>query len=207
MLWRGGSCPTPAARHSPRRLRAGASITPAVCNSLSRAARAPCRSRVTPLPRFSRRRKRGPTPVLWSERRRRVGRGDHSSLPRETAISQLAGRAIVEAVVCRLTDRDEIPGAPLPAREVLDRVDMMHGRRQLAAAVARGIAAIEFIAPQHRIAQAQPALTLVVHEKTKSAKTSQRRSWRSCHPAITSAAKQKRQTIYRLHGQIIWRWL
>lgn len=25
--------------------------------------------------------------------------------------------------------------------------------------------------------------------------------------AITSAAKQKRQTIYRLHGQIIWRWL
>ena len=160
-----------------------------------------------PLPRFSRRRKECPTPVLWSERRRRVGRGDHSPLPRETSIGQLAGRAIVEAVVRRLTDRDEIPFAPLPAREVLDRVDMMHGRRQLAATVARGIAAVEFIAPQHRIAKGQPVFAFVVQAKKKSARTSQRRSWRLCHPAITSAAKQKRQTIYRSHGQIIWRWL
>lgn len=37
-----------ARRLRPRCIPAGASITPAVCNSLSRAARAPCRSRVTP---------------------------------------------------------------------------------------------------------------------------------------------------------------
>lgn len=160
-----------------------------------------------PLPRFSRRRKEWPTPVLCSERRRRVLGGDHSPLPREPALGQLAGHAIVKAVVRRLADRNEIPCAPLPTWEVLDWVDMMHGRCQLSAAVARSVAAVILVAPQHCIAQMQPALALVVHGKTKSAQTSQRRPWRSCHPAITSAAKQKRQTIYRLRGRIIWRWL
>ena len=145
--------------------------------------------------------------VLLLKRRRRIGRGHHSTLPREAAIGQLAGRAIVKRVVRLLTDGDQIPFAPLPAGEVVHRVDVVDSGCELVASVPAGLAAAEFVAAQDCVAQVRPAFALVVHGKNKSAMTSRRRSWRSCHPAITSAAKQKRQTIYRHHGQIIWRWL
>ena len=164
------------------------------------------RSRLNPLPRFSRRRKECPTPVPLSERRRRVGRGGHSPLPREAAIGQLAGHAVVEAVVRCLTHSDQIPAAPLPAGEIFHRVDVVGNGGQLVPAEPCGLSASVLVTPEHRVAQVQPAFAFVIHGQTKSAMTSRRRSWRSCHPAITSGAKQKRQTILRFHGQIIWRW-
>ena len=93
------------------------------------------RSRLTPLPRFSRRRKECPTPVPLSERRRRVSRGGHPPLPGETALGQLSGHAIVKAVVRVSTHRDEIPAAEAPAREILDWVDVVCNGRRLAPAV------------------------------------------------------------------------
>ena len=202
-------------RHSSGRFRAPASFAPASRNSTTRASRARLALRLNPLRRFSRRRKRRPHPVLLLKRRRRIGRGDHSPLPRETSLGQFAGRPIVEAVVRSLADSDQIPAAPLPAWEILNRVDMVHCRRGFVAAIAASLAALGAVAPQDCISQAQPSFALVVRlgsppfhpaaQIKQSAMTSRRRSWRSCHPAITSAAKQKRQTIYRSHGQIIWR--
>ena len=116
-----------------------------------------------PLRRFSRRRKNRPTPVHLLERRRRIGRGDHSPLPREAALGQFSGRPIVEAVVRRLADGNQIPAAPLPAWEVVHRIDMVDSGRRLVAAVAAGFTALVAIASQNRIPQMQPAFVLVVH--------------------------------------------
>ena len=88
-----------------------------------------------PLPRFSRRRKECPTPVPLSERRRRVSRGGYPPLPGETALGQLSGRAVVKAVVRVNADCDQVPAAPLPAGEVVNRVDVMGNGRRLAPAV------------------------------------------------------------------------
>ena len=93
------------------------------------------RSRLNPLPRFSRRRKERPTPVLLSERRRGRSRGGYSPLPGETALGQLSGRAVVKAVVRVSAHRDEIPTAETPAREILDWVDVVGNGRRLAPAV------------------------------------------------------------------------
>lgn len=93
------------------------------------------RSRLNPLLRFSRRRKECPTPVLPSERRRRVSRGGYPPLPGETALGQLSGHAVVKAVVRVSTHRDEIPAAEAPAREILDWVDVVCNGRRLAPAV------------------------------------------------------------------------
>lgn len=93
------------------------------------------RSRLNPLPRFSRRRKECPTPVPLSERRRRVSRGGYPPLPGETALGQLSGRAVVKAVVRVSAHRDEIPAAEAPAREILDWVDVVCNGRRLAPAV------------------------------------------------------------------------
>ena len=93
------------------------------------------RSRLNPLPRFSRRRKECPTPVPLSERRRRVSRGGYPPLPGETALGQLSGHAIVKAVVRVSAHRDEIPTAEAPAREILDWVDVVGNGRRLAPAV------------------------------------------------------------------------
>lgn len=93
------------------------------------------RSRLNPLPRFSRRRKECPTPVLLSERRRGRSRGGYSPLPGETALGQLSGRAVVKAVVRVSAHRDEIPTAETPAREILDWVDVVGNGRRLAPAV------------------------------------------------------------------------
>lgn len=93
------------------------------------------RSRLNPLPRFSRRRKERPTPVTLSERRRRVSRGGYPPLPGETALGQLSGHAIVKAVVRVSAHRDEIPAAPLPAGEIVNRVDVMGNGCRLAPAV------------------------------------------------------------------------
>lgn len=88
-----------------------------------------------PLPRFSRRRKECPTPVLPSERRRRVSRGGYPPLPGEAALGQLSGHAIVKAVVRISAHRDEIPAAEAPAREILDWVDVVCNGRRLSSAV------------------------------------------------------------------------
>lgn len=152
----------------------------------------PCRARprasgglADPLRPFSRRRKNRPTPVLRLKRRRRVGRGDHASLPRETAVGQLSGHAVVEAVVRRLTDGDQIPAAPLPAWVVLNRIDMVSRRGRFDAAKASGLAAFKLVAPQHRVSQMLPAPAFVIHGKTKAPRP-QRESWRGWLPAITS---------------------
>lgn len=73
--------------------------------------------------------------MLRSERRRRVLRGGYSSLPGEAALGELSGHAIVKAVVRVLADRDEIPAAEAPAREILDWVDVVDNGRRLALAV------------------------------------------------------------------------
>ena len=203
MQWRRSQCRCRLAQ-SPA-IRAGASFAPAPHDSILAHPRALGPS-VYPLRPFSRRRKWGPTPVLRSERRRRIGRGDHSPLPREAAFGQLAGHAVMEAVMRRLADSDQVPAAPLPAGEILHRVDVMGNGRQLVPAESRGLPASVLVPPEHRITQVQPAFAFVIHGQTKSAMTSRRRPWHSCHPAITSGAKQKRQTILRFHGQIIWRW-
>lgn len=93
------------------------------------------RSRLNPLSRFSRRRKECPTPVLPSERRRRVSRGGYPPLPGEAALGQLSGHAIVKAVVRVSAHRDEIPTAEAPAREILDWVDVVGNGRRLAPSV------------------------------------------------------------------------
>ena len=169
-------------RHSSGRFRAPASFAPVSRNSTTRASRARLALRLNPLRRFSRCRKRRPHPVLWLKRRRRIRRGDHSPLPREPSLSQLAGRPIVEAVVRSLADSDQIPAAPLPAREVLDRVDMVDCRRSLIAAIAASLAALVAVAPQDCIPQAQPSLALVVRLGSPS-----------FHPA--SQIKQKRHDL------------
>ena len=102
-------------RYSSGRFRAHASFAPVSRNSTTRASRARLALRLNPLRRFSRRRKRRPHPVLLLKRRRRIGRGDHSPLPREASLGQLAGRPIVETVVRGLADSNQIPAAPLPA--------------------------------------------------------------------------------------------
>ena len=140
-------------RHSSGRFRVPASFAPASRNSTTRTSRARLAFRLNPLRRFSRRRKRWPHPVLLLKRRRRIGRGDHSPLPHEASLGQLAGRPIVEAVVRGLADSNQIPAAPLPAWEILDRVDMVHCRRGFVSAIA---------ASQDCIPQAQPSLALVV---------------------------------------------
>lgn len=179
-------------RHSSGCFRAPASFAPVSRNSTTRASRARLALRLNPLRRFSRRRKRWPHPVLLLKRRRRIGRGDHSPLPREASLGQLAGRPIVETVVRGLADSNQIPAAPLPAWEILDRVDMVHCRRGFVSAIAASLAALVAVAPQDCIPQAQPSLALVVRLGSPP-----------FHPA--SQIKQKRQTIYRSHGQIIWR--
>ena len=103
--------------------------------------------------------------MRWLKRRRRIGRGDHSPLPREPSLSQLAGRPIVEAVVRSLADSDQIPATPLPAWEVLDGIDMVDCRRSLIAAIAASLAALVAITPQDRISQMQPSFALVIRPK------------------------------------------
>ena len=149
-------------RHSSGRFRAPASFAPVSRNSTTRASRARLALRLNPLRRFPRRRKRRPHPVLLLKRRRRIGRGDHSPLPHEASLGQLAGRPIVEAVVRGLADSNQIPAAPLPAREILNRVDMVHCRRGFVSAIAASLAALVAVAPQDCIPQAQPSLALVV---------------------------------------------
>lgn len=149
-------------RHSSGRFRAPASFAPVSRNSTTRASRARLALRLNPLRRFSRRRKRRPHPVLLLKRWRRIGRGDHSPLPHEASLGQLAGRPIVEAVVRGLADSNQIPAAPLPAWEILDRVDMVHCRRGFVSAIAASLAALVAVAPQDCIPQAQPSLALVV---------------------------------------------
>ena len=149
-------------RHSSGRFRAPASFAPVSRNSTTRASRARLALRLNPFRRFSRRRKRRPHPVLLLKRRRRIGRGDHSPLPHEASLGQLAGRPIVEAVVRGLADSNQIPAAPLPAWEILDRVDMVHCRRGFVSAIAASLAALVAVAPQDCIPQAQPSLALVV---------------------------------------------
>ena len=104
------------------------------------------RSRLNPLPRFSRRRKGGPTPVPLSERRRRVSRGGYPPLPGETALGQLSGRAVVKAVVRVSAHRDEIPAAEAPAREILDWVDVVGNGCRLAPAVTQRLLAQRLLA-------------------------------------------------------------
>lgn len=99
-----------------------------------------------PLPRFSRRRKECPTPVLPSERRRRVSRGGYPPLPGETALGQLPGHAVVKAVVRVSAHRDEIPAAEAPAGKVLCRVDVVHDRRRLPPAVTQRLLAQRLLA-------------------------------------------------------------
>lgn len=99
-----------------------------------------------PLPRFSRRRKECPTPVLLSERRRGRSRGGYSPLPGETALGQLSGRAVVKAVVRVSAHRDEIPTAETPAREILDWVDVVGNGRRLAPAVTQRLLAQRLLA-------------------------------------------------------------
>lgn len=149
-------------RHLSGCFRAPASFAPVSRNSTMRASRARLALRLNPLRRFSRRRKRRPHPVLLLKRRRRIGRGDHSPLPREASLGQLAGRPIVETVVRGLADSNQIPAAPLPAWEILNRVDMVHCRRGFVSAIAASLAALVAVAPQDCIPQAQPPLALVV---------------------------------------------
>lgn len=73
-------------------------------------------------------------------------RGGYSSLPRETALGQLSGHAIVKAVVRVSAHRDEIPAAEAPAREILDRVDVVHDRRRLPPAVSQRLLAKRLLA-------------------------------------------------------------
>ena len=120
------------------------------------------RSRLNPLPRFSRRRKECPTPVLLSKRRRGRSRGGYAPLPRETLFGQFSGRAIVEAVVRRLAHGDEIPAAPLPARKILDRIDVMRGDCLFAPAVPQRFLAQRLLA-QHTGAKSFPTFALVIH--------------------------------------------
>lgn len=115
-----------------------------------------------PLPPFSRRRKEGPTPVLLSKRRRRVSRGGYAPLPREPLLGQFPGRAIVEAVVRRLAHGDQVPAAPLPSGEVLDRIDVMRGDCLLAPAVPQRFLAQRLLA-QHTGAEDFPTFALVIH--------------------------------------------
>ena len=146
-----------------------------------------------PLPRFSRRRKEGPTPVLRSERRRRRSRGGYSSLPREAALGQLPGRAVVETVVRVGAHRDQVPAAPAPAGKVFDRVDVMRNRRFLAPAVAQRLLAQRLLT-QDAGPQGLPSFACVIHGKIKNAGPPSMGDSASCRPAITSDVKQKRRS-------------
>lgn len=73
-------------------------------------------------------------------------RGGYSSLPGETALGQLSGYAIVEAVVRVSAHRDEIPAAEAPAGEVLCRVDVVYDRRRLPPAVPQRLLATRLLA-------------------------------------------------------------
>ena len=125
-----------------------------------------------PLPRFSRRRKEGPTPVLRSERRRRVSRGGYSSLPREAALGELSGCAVVEAVVRVGAHRDQVPAAPAPAREILDRVDVMGNGRRLSSAVPQRLLAQRLLA-EHAGPKLLPSFACVIHGQIKKRRASQ----------------------------------
>ena len=149
--------------------RVPASFAPAPRNSMPRASRARLALFAYPFRPFSRRRKEGPTPVHQLPRRRRIWRGDHSPLPREAALGEFAGHAIVEAVVRNLTDGDQIPAAPLPAWEVLNRIHVVHSGRQLVAAVPTGLAAFVLIAPEYCIPKMQPAPAFVIHRQKEKA--------------------------------------
>lgn len=126
---------------------------------------------------FFRRRKCLPAPVKYSERRRRIWRGDNSSLPCKPALSELTSEPIVKAVVRRLAYGNQVPCAPLPAREILNRVNVMHRCCKHIFAEPSSISASELVAPQHCIAQMQPALALVIHANKKRHDL-ERRSWR-----------------------------
>ena len=140
--------------------------TRAAQNHAARVAARPCPRRYPPR-RFSRRRKDRPAPVLLLPRRRRIGRGDHSPLPRESAVSQFSGLAIVETVVRLMAHGNQVPIAPLPAGEVLHRVDVMNSIGGLVSAVTRRLAAFVLVAPKDCVPHPQPALALVVHAKQK----------------------------------------
>ena len=126
-----------------------------------------------PLPPFSRRRKECPTPVLASERRRGRSRGGYSSLPREAALGQLSGRAIVEAVVRFLAVGDEVPTAEAPAGETIYRVDVMGNGRRLAPAVSQRLLAQRLLA-KHAGAKGFPSFARVIHGQIKKRRASQR---------------------------------
>lgn len=134
-----------------------------------------------------------PTPVLQLKRRRRIERGDHSPLPCEAALGQLPGRSIVKAVVRLLAHSDQVPTAPLPAGEIVNRVNVVNCGRHLVTPITAGLSASVAVAPQDRVPQAQPAFAFVIHRQIKKRHDLTRRSWRSCRPAITSGAEQKRQ--------------
>ena len=101
---------------------------------------------------FFRRRKCLPTPVKYSERRRRIWRGDYSSLPCKPALGELPGEPIVKSVVSRLTYGNQVPFTPLPAGEILNRINVMHRCCKLVSAKSRSISASVLVAPQHCIA-------------------------------------------------------
>ena len=142
------------------------------------------RSRVYPLPPFSRRRKEGPTPVLRSEWRRGRSRGGYSSLPREAALGELSGCAVVEAVVRVGAHRDQVPAAPAPAGEVFDRIDMMRNRRFLTPAVPQRLLAQRLLT-QDAGPQGLPSFACVIHGKIKNAGPPSMGDSAACRPAIT----------------------
>lgn len=134
-----------------------------------------------PLPLFSRRRKEGPTPVLPSERRRRVSRGGYSPLPREAALGQLSGRSVVEAVVRVDADRDQVPAAEAPAGEVFYRVDVVRDRRRFPPAVAQRLLAQRLLA-EDAGPELFPTFACVIHGKIK--KTPGLPAWETRRPAV-----------------------
>lgn len=73
-------------------------------------------------------------------------RGGYSSLPREAALGELSGCAVVETVVRVLADCDQVPAAEAPAGEVLCRVDVVYDRRRLSPAVSQRLLAKRLLA-------------------------------------------------------------
>lgn len=137
-------------------------------------------------------------------------------MPCEAALGQFPGRPIVKAVVRLLAHSDQVPTAPLPAGEIVNRVNVVNCGRSFVTPITAGLSASVAVAPQDRVPQAQPAFAFVIHRQIKKRHDLTRRSWRSCHPAITSGAEQKRQMIFRFHGQNhlalalalrLWLWL
>lgn len=122
-----------------------------------------------PLPLFSVRRKESPRPVVWAFSVFDFRGGGYSFLPGQPGRRELAGCAVVEAVVRLLADRDQIPLGPLQLRIILDRIDMVDCRRLDAPTVPQRFAAQTFVPAKDPRAQRQPSLALVVHRQKRKA--------------------------------------